>query len=42
MLNQLKCCYGIEKQVEDYKTQKLLKIEKRLDEWEENEGKKHG
>ena len=42
MLNQLKCCYDIEKQVDDYKVQKLLKIEKRLEEWEENEGKRHG
>ena len=42
MLNQLKCCYDIEKQVDDYKAQKLLKIEKRLEEWEENEGKRHG
>ena len=42
MLNQLKYCYGIEKQVEEYKSQKLLKIEKRIDEWEKNEGKKHG
>lgn len=33
MLEQLKCCYNIKEQVETYKTQKLLKIEKRLDEW---------
>ena len=33
MLEQLKCCYNIKQQVEDYKAQKLLKIEKRLDEW---------
>ena len=39
MLNQLKCCYDIEKQVEDYKAQKLLKIEKRLDDWEKLKGK---
>lgn len=36
MLEQLKCCYGIAKQVEDYKTAKLLKIEKRLDDWNKN------
>lgn len=34
MLEQLKCCYGIAQDVENYKAQKLLKIEKRLDEWE--------
>ncbi|MBQ8870009.1 MAG: hypothetical protein IJ019_01375 [Alphaproteobacteria bacterium] len=39
MLNQLKSCYDIEKQVEDYKAQKLLKIEKRLDDWEKLKGK---
>ena len=33
MLEQLKCCYNIKEQVETYKAQKLLKIEKRLDEW---------
>ena len=27
MLEQLKCCYGIAKQVEEYKSNKLLKIE---------------
>lgn len=35
MLEQLKCCYDINRQVETYKAQKLLKIEKRLDEWEQ-------
>lgn len=34
MLEQLKCCYNIKQEVEDYKKQKLLKIAKRLDEWE--------
>lgn len=34
MLEQLKCCYGIHRQVADYKTSKLLKIDARLDEWE--------
>jgi len=34
MLEQLKCCYQISQQVKDYKAEKLLKIEKRLDEWE--------
>lgn len=34
MLEQLKCCYGIKDQVEEYKAGKLLKIERRLDEWE--------
>ena len=34
MLEQLKCCYNITQEVEDYKKQKLLKIAKRLDEWE--------
>lgn len=36
MLEQLKCCYNIKEQVETYKAQKLLKIEKRLDEWNQN------
>ena len=35
MLGQLKCCYGIERQVADYKSGKLKMIEQRLDEWEE-------
>ena len=35
MLEQLKCCYNIKEQVETYKAQKLLKIEKRLDEWKQ-------
>lgn len=35
MLEQLKCCYGIKEQVEKYKAGKLLKIERRLDEWEQ-------
>ena len=34
ILEQLKCCYNIKQEVEDYKKQKLLKIAKRLDEWE--------
>lgn len=34
MLGQLKFCYKIEQQVEDYKAQKLQKIAKRLDNWE--------
>ena len=34
MLEQLKCCYNIKQEVEDYKKQKLLKIAKRLDKWE--------
>ena len=34
MLEQLKCCYNINTQVADYKKQTLLKIAKRLDEWE--------
>ncbi len=33
MLEQLKYCYNIRKEVEDYKAQKLLKINKRLDDW---------
>ncbi len=33
MLEQLKYCYNIHRQVEDYKAQKLQKIDKRLDEW---------
>lgn len=36
MLRQLKVCYGIDKQVEAYKKGKLQKIEKRLDEWNQN------
>lgn len=34
MLGQLKCCYGIEQQVADYKADKLKLIESRLDKWE--------
>ena len=34
MLEQLKVCYGIKQQVEDYKAEKLKKIDQRLDEWE--------
>ncbi|MBP5215374.1 MAG: hypothetical protein J6039_02320 [Alphaproteobacteria bacterium] len=37
MLGQLKCCYKIEKQVADYKAEKLKTIVKRLDEWEKKE-----
>lgn len=33
MLEQLKCCYDIHNQVEEYKKQKLKKIDQRLDEW---------
>ena len=33
MLEQLKYCYNIHKQVDDYKKDKLKKIEKRLDDW---------
>ncbi len=35
MLGQLKCCYGIERQVADYKNGKLKVIEGRLDAWEQ-------
>lgn len=34
MLEQLKYCYQIHQQVDEYKKNKLLKIDKRLDEWE--------
>lgn len=34
MLEQLKYCLNINRQVEDYKKQKLLKIAAKLDEWE--------
>ena len=34
MLEQLKYCLNINRQVEDYKEQKLLKIAAKLDEWE--------
>lgn len=34
MLEQLKCCYNIAQEVKEYKAQKLLKIENRLNEWE--------
>lgn len=34
MLGQLKCCYGIEKQVADYKAEKMQKIDDRLENWE--------
>ena len=33
MLEQLKYCYDIHNQVEEYKKQKLKKIDQRLDEW---------
>ena len=33
MLEQLKCCYNIHNQVEEYKKQKLKKIDQRLDDW---------
>ena len=38
MLNQLKCCYDIFEQVEKYKSELLLKIEARLDDWDKNKG----
>lgn len=38
MLEQLKHCYGIAKQVEEYKSNKLLKIEQRLNDWDESHG----
>ncbi len=34
MLEQLKCCYDIATQVEEYKKNKLVLIEQRLNEWE--------
>lgn len=34
MLEQLKICYDIEQQVADYKAAKVLKIEKRLNDWD--------
>lgn len=34
MLEQLKCCYNIARQTEDYKKEKLKKIEQRLDNFE--------
>lgn len=34
MLEQLKFCYNITDRVEEYKTEKLKKIDQRLDEWE--------
>ena len=34
MLGQLKCCYGIEQKVADYKQTKMQKISERLDNWE--------
>lgn len=37
MLGQLKYCYNIDKQVADYKAEKLKTIAKRLDEWEKKE-----
>lgn len=39
MLSQLKCCYQIADEVENYKIEKLKKIEKRLDEWEQTHDK---
>lgn len=38
MLEQLKCCYGIAKQVAEYKENKLLKIEERLNDWDKSHG----
>lgn len=37
MLEQLKVCYNINKEVDEYKKQKLLMIEKRLDEWNQKQ-----
>ena len=34
MLGQLKCCYNIEKEVVEYKINKMRKIAERLDNWE--------
>lgn len=34
MLEQLKANYNIEKQVSDYKSDKILKIERNLNEWD--------
>jgi hypothetical protein len=34
MLSQLKYCLSIEKEVEAYKTGKVVKISEKLDEWE--------
>lgn len=39
MLEQLKCCYHIKEEVEAYKKEKLKKIERRLDEWEQTHDK---
>lgn len=41
MLNQLKYCYNIFDKVENYKSEKLLKIKARLDEWDKNKGTKN-
>ena len=37
MLEQLKYCYNIHQQVNDYKKEKLLKIEQRLDNWSQTD-----
>lgn len=37
MLEQLKCCYGIEQEIADYKANKIKVIANRLDEWEKKE-----
>lgn len=37
MLGQLKCCYDIKNQVDDYKREKFKTIARRLDEWEKKE-----
>lgn len=34
MLEQLKYCYNIHQKVDDYKKAKLIKIDQRLDDWE--------
>lgn len=39
MLEQLKCCYHIKEEVETYKKEKLKKIEKRLDNLEDEHDK---
>ena len=38
MLAQIKCCYNISQEVEDYKAGKLLKLSYHLDEWDKEHG----
>jgi len=40
MLEQLKCCYNIKEAVEDYKKEKIKKIECRLDSFEKEQSGK--